>query len=80
MLTRYWQWTSAQAQGNAVTSLPFGPLRFRAWTSASATPPVDHGGGGRPIRIPVDDRRERFALQRDDELLRMVAAAFVTLQ
>lgn len=30
MLTRYWQWTSAGAD----SGVPFGPLRYRQWTSA----------------------------------------------
>ena len=37
MLTRYWQWTSAQGQP-AASGVPFGPLRFRAWTSPAAAP------------------------------------------
>jgi len=79
---RFRQWTDGSSTaGDAVTSLPFGPLRFRAWTNGASVPPVDTGGGsGRPIRIPVDDRLRRLSLQRDDELLLIVAAAFVTLQ
>lgn len=34
MLNRFWQWTSAPAQGQAETSIPHGPLRFHPWTSA----------------------------------------------
>ncbi len=36
MLTRYWSWTSGPATG-ADAGLPFGPLRYRAWTT---TPPA----------------------------------------
>jgi hypothetical protein len=32
MLTRYWSWTSGPPQGG----LPYGPLRYRAWTSGVA--------------------------------------------
>jgi hypothetical protein len=78
---RYRGWTSAATPTTPATSgLPFGPLRFRAWTTGDAivVPPVDGGGGS--FRIPIDDRLRRFALQRDDELLLLVAAAFVTIQ
>lgn len=37
------------------------------------------GGGGRAFRIPIDDRLRRYTLQRDDELILLVAAAFVAL-
>lgn len=99
MLTRYWQWTSGPA--NAAESglpfgplryrawswlpesgLPFGPLRYRPWTSGAAVVPpvIDTGGGG--FRVPIDDRLDRLhrlRLQRDDELLLLVVAAFVTI-
>jgi hypothetical protein len=41
MLARYWTWTSGPAAA-AESGLPFGPLRFRAWTSSDdvVEPPV----------------------------------------
>lgn len=47
MLTRYWQWTSAGAD----TSLPFGPLRYRQWTSSTA--------GGAVTSLPFGPLRFR---------------------
>lgn len=37
MLIRYWTWTSTPSSP-ATSSLPFGPLRFRAWSNPSGTP------------------------------------------
>ena len=75
MLTRYWQWTSGAATP-AESSLPFGPLRFRAWTGGAAEPPPTDGGfyGGGAVRLRVDPLI-RLRLQRDDELVAFVAAA-----
>lgn len=51
MLTRYWQWTSAPATPSAA-GLPFGPLRYRAWTSApSVVTPAASGLPFGPLRF-----------------------------
>lgn len=51
MLTRYWQWTSGPAAA-ADSGLPFGPLRYRAWTSAAVpTSPADSGLPFGPLRF-----------------------------
>lgn len=47
MLTRYWQWTSAGAD----SGVPFGPLRYRQWTSATA--------GGAVTSLPFGPLRYR---------------------
>ena len=56
--------------------MPFGPLRFRQWTSGEATPPqppqVGYGGG--PVRLRVDPLI-RMRLERDDEVVAFVVAA-----
>ena len=68
-------------------ALPFGPMRFRAWTSGDEgppEPPVTHPGGGSgflPGRLPLS--REDFLRMRriqDDELLMWIVAASVINQ
>jgi hypothetical protein len=81
MLTRYWQWTSGPA-APAESGLPFGPLRFRAWTSGDAvvvTPPVvDYGGNGYPTyRITVPDYLRLLKLE-DEELLWILVTSVAT--
>lgn len=47
MLARYWQWTSAGAD----SGVPFGPLRYRQWTSST--------GGGAITSLPFGPLRFR---------------------
>lgn len=51
MLIRYWTWTSGSSSP-ATSSLPFGPLRYRAWTSQDTTPvtPAVTGVAFGPLR------------------------------
>jgi hypothetical protein len=79
MLIRYWLWTSSSAP--ATSGLPFGPLRYRAWTSGTAIivpAPVDHGGNGPPmLRITVPDYLRLLQLD-DEELLWLVVTSAAT--
>jgi len=78
MLNRYWRWTNDPAELPAVTSLPFGPLRYRAWTNGSLDiPPVPptlplSGGGARPFVFRVD---ASYRLLEDDEIMIIVIAS-----
>lgn len=50
MVNRFWRWTSAPAPGTpATTGIPFGPLRWRAWTSAPAVSPATPAITGIPF-------------------------------
>ncbi len=82
MLT-YWSWTSGAALP-ADSGLPFGPLRYRAWTSGTeGVPPavvVIPGGGSfvQERRLTVTELQRR-KLQSEDELILFIAAASASI-
>ncbi len=78
MLNLYWSWASGPALP-ADSGLPFGPLRYRAWTSGTEIPPVAVviPGGGTFVqerRLTVAELQRR-KLQSEDELILFIAAA-----
>lgn len=75
MLIRYWQWTSPPSP--AVTGVPFGPLRYRAWTTGGAVivpPIVVEGPFGTPSVFRIDLAGYRRILRDDDEIVAFLAA------
>ena len=91
MLTKYWQWTSAESTVDS--GVPFGPLRFRAWTSVApasdAVSSIPFGplrfrswtsatlavGGGGGVRFRVADERLRVPSPLRDDDLVLFVAA-----
>lgn len=74
---RYRQWTSATA-GGAVTSLPFGPLRYRAWTNGvepepPQPEPTPGGRRGEPF-LRLDLAKYELIERDDTEIVAFLAS------
>jgi len=67
MLVLYWTRTSGEAlAGNATSSLPFGPIRFRGWTSGDEVePPVVPSTRQQPAGQPARRKVKRKVIIRD---------------